>query len=85
MSPPTVCAMPMKAGSRASEQSGVQTCAVSHAGAGLGTFSAAPDEPERKKRHSSASILPCPCMILMQTQKEKSSLCASKSERQMFS
>ena len=58
---------------------------ASGVGAGLGTGSEPPDEPERKKRHSSASILPWPCMILMQTVNEKSSLCASKSERQMFS
>ena len=70
MSPPTVDAMPTKAGRRESEVSGVHTWDVSHSGAGLGVVSAEPDEPLRKKRHSSGSILPCPCMILMHTMNE---------------
>ena len=77
--------MPTKAGSRESEVIGAHTCCVIHPGDGLGTSSREPDEAERKKRHSSGSIKFWPCIILMQTVKEKSILCASKSERQMFS
>ena len=75
---------PPKAGSLASEVTAAQICAVIQLGSGLAASTRLPLVAERKKRHSSGSMRLSPCITLMHTRKEKSSLCASKSERQML-
>mmetsp|Transcript_29356 Transcript_29356/g.94175 ORF Transcript_29356/g.94175 Transcript_29356/m.94175 type:complete len:212 (-) Transcript_29356:742-1377(-) len=79
------CARPSKAGSVARLQMPSQSAGSIHVGSGFATSRAASgDTPVIRKRHSVMSTWLSPIMILMFIRKLKSSLCCSKSDRQML-